>query len=112
MNTKKEALAAWDIAAKDYEHMNRDSWTRLYPGWRTTVKAHFLLGWIAGFNSDVELRNKILDTRAQGDEAQMTTIPFMHGFGEGYLSTFDDVDVIDVESRQVIPLLESNQDSQ
>lgn len=99
MNPKEKALQSWDKAKSSYEHMNRASWVSLYPGWTTTVKAHFLMGWIAGQSNDIELRNTILSSGAMGDQASMTTVPFMHGFGEGYLSTFDDA--IDVDSRSV-----------
>jgi len=99
-NIKDQAITAWIVAQKSYEHMNRQSWSQLYPGWQTTVKSHFLMGWRAGRQNDIEVRNIMLDYKAKGDEYQMTTIPFIHGFGEGYLSSFDEDDVIDIEAKQ------------
>jgi hypothetical protein len=95
MNIKEKASLAWESAEHNYSHMNREMWSSLYPGWKNTVKAHFIMGWIAGFTVDVNLRNIILSSNAIGDQARMSTEPFMHGYGEGFLARLDCKEVLE-----------------
>lgn len=102
MNIKNQVNQAWENAKQDYQHMERKSWQDLYPGHKNLVKTYYIMGWLAGYQKNNELVDKTLSNPSQGDRASMTTDPFLHGFGDGFMFRFENQNYLWLKLKELL----------
>ena len=102
MNINQQLNRAWENAKQEYKHMERETWQELYPGHKNLVKSYYIMGWLAGYRKNHKLVDKVLSNSSKGDRASMTTTPFLHGFGDGFMSCFENQNHLWLKVKRIL----------